>query len=173
MSESAPNGLASLSAQRTRARRSMPPPRHPLATDAVREDRTDAPVVSAAGQGGAVDDPASTAMSLTAVPGASATTRESGSVQPDGVGLPLPASRAAGVLSTPVKVTLYVDRDSDDFMEAVRVEGLVAHPKVDVSRSAVVRLALRRLRGDMSPMEVKVLLEQQEVRNVGPGRKLR
>ena len=84
-----------------------------------------------------------------------------------------PASRAAGVLGAPVKVTLYVDRDSDEFMEAVRVEGLVARPKVDVSRSAVVRLALRRLMSEMSAAQVKALLEQQEVSSSGPGRKRR
>ncbi len=76
-------------------------------------------------------------------------------------------------MGAPVKVTLYIDRDSDEFMEAVRVEGLVAQPKVDVSRSAVVRLALRRLMGEMSAADVKALLERAEVRNSGPGRKRR
>jgi len=72
-----------------------------------------------------------------------------------------------------VKVTLYVDRDTDEFMEAARVEGLTARPKVDVSRSAVVRLALRRLMDEMSPAEVKTLLAGQAVRSTGPGRKRR
>jgi len=72
-----------------------------------------------------------------------------------------------------VKVTLYVNQDSDEFMETVRVEGLTARPKVDVSRSAVVRLALRRLMNEMSAADVKALLEQQEVRSSGPGRKRR
>lgn len=73
----------------------------------------------------------------------------------------------------PVKVTLYVNQDSDEFMETVRVEGLTARPKVDVSRSAVVRLALRRLMNEMSAADVKALLERQEVRSSGPGRKRR
>ncbi len=64
-----------------------------------------------------------------------------------------PAS--GSVLGPGVKVTLYVDRDTDDFMEHGRVEGLTARPKVDVSRSAVVRLALRRLMQEMTPAEVK------------------
>lgn len=58
-------------------------------------------------------------------------------------------------------------------MEATRVEGLTSRPKVDVSRSAVVRLALRRLMDEMSPSEVKTLLERQTVHRAGPGRKRR
>jgi hypothetical protein len=79
-----------------------------------------------------------------------------------------PAPTAAGV-----KVTLYVDGVTDEFMEAARIEGLTARPKVDISRSAVVRLALRRLMAEMSPAEVKALLERQEVDNSRPGRKRR
>lgn len=71
------------------------------------------------------------------------------------------------------KVTLYLDRDTDDFMEAVRMEGLTSRPKVDVSRSAVVRLAVRRLMDQMTPAEVKSHLEAQPVSNGGPGRKRR
>ena len=76
-------------------------------------------------------------------------------------------------MGAPVKVTLYVDRDLDEFMEATRVAGLIARPKVDISRSAVVRMALRRLMSEMSAAEVKTVLEKQNVRNSGPGRKRR
>lgn len=119
-----------------------------------------------------VVEPVAIAGSLTAVPAASALDPEPAGVEAHAA-KPSPASRAPGVMGAPVKVTLYVDRDSDEFMEAARVEGLVARPKIDVSRSAVVRLALRRLMSEMSAAEVKALLEQQEVRKTGPGRKLR
>jgi hypothetical protein len=66
-----------------------------------------------------------------------------------------------------------VDRQADEFMEAARILGLSSRPKVDISRSAVVRLAMRRLMADMTPEQVKQLLERQEVRAGGPGRKLR
>ena len=166
MTEAAPDGLASLSAQRQRARRSMPPPRHPIAADTARKGQEEAGA-------GRVSEPLTAASSLTAVPAAGGT-----DVEPADVGRPvvepsLPASRGPGVVGAPVKVTLYVDRDSDEFMETVRVEGLTARPKVDVSRSAVVRLALRRLMREMSAADVKALLEQQEVRSSGPGRKRR
>lgn len=171
MAEAVPDGLASLSAQRNRARRSMPPPRHPVATSGAREAPEAGQVVAKPEQ---VDEPKPAALALTAVP----VVGDAADAEPAGVATEVhersaPASRAPGVLGAPVKVTLYVDRDSDDFMEATRVEGLVARPKVDVSRSAVVRLALRRLMSEMSAAEVKALLEQQEVRSSGPGRKRR
>jgi hypothetical protein len=90
-----------------------------------------------------------------------------GKTKPHRPGLQPPGSGAT------FKVTLYVDRATDEFMEAARVEGLTSRPKVDVSRSAVVRLALRRLMDDMSPGEVKTLLIAQAVRSTGPGRKRR
>jgi hypothetical protein len=90
-----------------------------------------------------------------------------GNTKPRRSGLQSPDSGAT------FKVTLYVDRATDEFMEAARVEGLTSRPKVDVSRSAVVRLALRRLMDDMSPGEVKTLLIAQAVRSIGPGRKRR
>ena len=172
MADSAPNGLASLSAQRNRARRSMPPPRHPVAAGAAGETGR---IVSKAAP---ASEPTPVAVALTAVPVASATNpqppdAEHASLEQGPTESSAPASRGPDVLSAPVKVTLYVDRDSDNFMEAARVEGLVARPKVDVSRSAVVRLALRRLMLEMSAAEVKALLEQQEVRQSGPGRKRR
>ncbi len=118
-----------------------------------------------------VAEPIAPAASLTAVPAAETpeTAETAGAADTE----PFPsASRAPGV-GAPVKVTLYVDRDSDEFMEAARIEGLLARPKVDISRSAVVRLALRRLMSEMSAAEVKAVLEQQEVRSSGPGRKRR
>jgi hypothetical protein len=60
-----------------------------------------------------------------------------------------------------------VDRATDEFMEAARVEGLKKRPKVDVSRSAALRLVLRRVTDNMSPVEVKTLLDNQAVR-AGP-----
>lgn len=148
-----PNGLTSLNAQRERARRAMPPPRHPVAAaEPVAESSSASPAVRP-------PDPVS--------PSAAA---EGAPQQPR----PSPGARSATRPTEPTfKVTLYVDRQTDEFMEATRVEGLTSRPKVDVSRSAVVRLALRRLMDDMSPADVKMLLERQTVRQSGPGRKRR
>jgi len=144
MSDTPPNGLASLAAQRERARRSMPAPRHPVTGGDTASERA-----------AAATDPPATDNAPPADP------------QPRRM---TPASVETG---TTFKVTLYVDQATDEYMEAVRVEGLTSHPKVDVSRSAVVRLALRRLMDDMRPGEVKTLLAGQVVRGSGPGRKRR
>ena len=146
-SDSQPNGLASLSAQRERARRSMPTPRHPVSV----EDH--------APEDAAAADPPAPAEPVASPPVAEPKQRR-------------PAA-APTELGATFKVTLYVDRDTDEFMEAARVEGLTSRPKVDVSRSAVVRLALRRLMDEMSPAEVKARLASQAVRSGGPGRKRR
>lgn len=58
-------------------------------------------------------------------------------------------------------------------MEAARIAGLLAQPKTDISRSAVVRLALRRLMAEMSADEVKEHLQSQVLTTQGPGRKRR
>ncbi len=58
-------------------------------------------------------------------------------------------------------------------VDSTRIEGLIARPKVDISRSAVVRMALRRLMNEMSAAEIKTVLEKQNVRSSGPGRKRR
>lgn len=152
MSQPQPNGLGSLSAQRERARRSMPPPRHPLKTTVSLPESTATP-----------DAPPPDEETTPTAPLAPAATTK----PPSGPILAPEKTRA------PFKVTLYVDRDLDEFMEAARVEGLTSRPKVDVSRSAVVRLALRRLMEHMSPAEVKAHLEGQVVRSAGPGRKRR
>ncbi len=145
MAEPPPDGLATLTAQRERARRSMPKPRHPISATPLINiapiDETEVSVATPVAANKQPSPPTST------------------SAEPD--------------LGTPVKVTLYVDPQADEFMENARIAGLTARPKVDISRSAVVRLALRRLINEMSPAEVKALLTRQEVRSTGPGRKRR
>lgn len=163
-----PNGLATLTAKRERARRAMPPPRHPrpnsapdgaVPTDAA--PRTpDEPVAEppeAATPGG--DQEAAQTPTPTG-PAAPETAPPTPSPSPEETGATF-------------KVTLYVDRATDEFMEAARVAGLTSRPKVDVSRSAVMRLALRRLMDDMTSDQVKQHLESQVVRTTGPGRRRR
>lgn len=82
-------------------------------------------------------------------------------------------SASAGAVAPGLRVTLYVDQESDAFMEAARIAGLVARPKTDISRSAVVRLALRRLMSEMTAEEVKEHLQNQVLTTQGPGRKRR
>ena len=134
-----PDGLGALAAQREkRQRRTMPPPRNPgpVATQpTIANPVSDFEAISAAPETGAQ--------------AASAT-----------VG-PTPAANDAATF----KVTLYLDQAMDEFMERARVEGLTSRPKVDVSRSAVARLALERLMADMTPKEIKTLIGGRAARS--------
>ncbi len=82
-------------------------------------------------------------------------------------------SATSGTVEPPVKMTFYVDQAMDRYLEDVRIRGLTSRPKVDVSRSAVVRLALRRLREEMNPEQVKTLLAAQPTDPTKTGRKRR
>jgi len=159
-----PNGLASLADARQRARRAMPPPRHPVARPPDPSEDSSHEATAEAGD------------QRPAVPSGPAERHE-----PTGVAAAtrLELARDAGhmashtVVEPPVKLTLYLDQDIDRYLEDVRIQGLTAQPRVDVSRSAVVRLALRRLRSEMTPDQVKSLLAAQPTNGARTGRKRR
>ncbi len=58
------------------------------------------------------------------------------------------------------KYSIYFDGTADEFLEATRVAGRRLKPKLSISRSSVVRLALERLSDSMSPDEVAVELSR-------------
>lgn len=163
-----PNGLATLSDARQRARRTMPPPRHPVARD------EDSPKPSSATTAPRAEEHPAPSPVADSQPRAEATA----SPRPDTAVRPpsKPAVRSAAsdvVVEPPVKLTLYLDQDIDRYLEDVRIQGLTSRPRVDVSRSAVVRLALRRLRAEMTPEQVKTLLAGQPTDGSRTGRKRR
>jgi len=80
---------------------------------------------------------------------------------------------AVGDESTPRPATLYLDSNLLDFLEEARIAGLVSRPKLDISKSAVVRLALRRLQEDMTIEEIRELLRSQPTDPTKTGRKRR
>jgi hypothetical protein len=66
----------------------------------------------------------------------------------------------------------YLDAASDEFLEDVRAAARRATPKVDASRSAVVRLALLRLADELGPAELIAELRRRSASVApGPGRK--
>ena len=71
------------------------------------------------------------------------------------------------------RISLYLDDDSDSYLEAVRAAGRHARPRVDATRSAVVRLAVRRLAGQLDIAEVLAELQRNAEGHEGPGRKRR
>ena len=64
------------------------------------------------------------------------------------------ASSAADPGSGLSKMSICLDGASDVFRESVRVLGRASQPRVDATRSAVVRLAVMKLARDLSPAEV-------------------
>ncbi|WP_380162795.1 hypothetical protein [Kineococcus sp. R86509] len=58
-------------------------------------------------------------------------------------------------------VTISLDEDDIDWLDGLRILGMQSRPKVDIGRSALVRLALLRLREQMSQDEIRAhLLER-------------
>ena len=173
-----PNGLASLTQKR--ARRTMPPTRHPQKT-----------ATSPGGGGAEPTAPAGTTITAPAV-----VTDERPAVRPT-----VPAAAPAGpinpgpadpvmpdavtpdvVTADPVPAaplgqarpaTVYLDDAQVAFLEQARVAGLLGSPRLDLSKSAVVRLALRRLAEQLSVDEIREVLRSQPVDPTRTGRKKR
>ncbi|WP_205874389.1 hypothetical protein [Mycobacterium camsae] len=122
-------------------------------------------------------------------------TARNGSTQPDAVPrryypgrpapIPQPAVRPAappqpGAASPMVrpprpteltKVSIYLDEPADAFLESVRTAARFAKPRVDATRSAVVRLALTRLAQQLHPSDLVAELQRKAATHTGPGRK--
>ncbi len=155
-----PNGLATLAQARQRARRSMPPPRHPAAAAPRTLELPDSPLEKPTAEASHAPDTTSDA------------------APPAATGSPPVVDAAAqapddAAVEPPVKLTFYIDQDIDRYLEHVRVHGLLSRPRIDISRSAVVRLALRRLRAEMTAEQVNTLLANQPTDPTRTGRKRR
>ena len=125
------------------SRRSVPPPRHqPRRTPVQMPEPVAAPPATEARPAAAVAGP----------PPAAATTAQS----------------AASDLT---KVSIYLDEATDAYLETVRAAARTARPRVDATRSAVVRLALTRLAEELNPAQVVAELQRNAASHTGPGRK--
>ena len=69
------------------------------------------------------------------------------------------------------KVSIYLDDTTDASLEAVRAAARATKPRVDATRSAVVRLALTRLAEQLTPAEIVAELQRSAATHSGPGRK--
>lgn len=74
---------------------------------------------------------------------------------------------AAGTKVRPVTVSL--DEADIDWLDGLRILGMQSKPKVDIGRSALVRLALARLRDQMTDDEVWAHLAQKAAQAQGAG----
>lgn len=152
------DGLESLTAMRTKttSRRSLPPPRHqprqtpvampPSATERLADPP---PAIPAAPTGPASERPRQPAP-VTVAPARPQT--------------PPPNTDLA-------KVSIYLDEHADAYLETVRTTARSAKPRVDATRSAVVRLALNRLAEQLRPADVVAELQRSAATHTGPGRK--
>ncbi len=92
---------------------------------------------------------------------------------------PPKAQPAAPVRATPppatgtdlTKVSIYLDDTTDAYLETVRAAARATKPRVDATRSAVVRLALNRLAEQLTPPEIVAELQRSAAAHNGPGRK--
>jgi len=71
------------------------------------------------------------------------------------------------------KIAVYLDEDTDAALEAIRYAGASQRPRQDVSKSAVVRLALERLLGELSHNQVVAAIAARPTDQQGAGRKRR
>ncbi|WP_131536388.1 hypothetical protein [Mycolicibacterium aromaticivorans] len=147
------DGLDSLTAMRTKtpSKRAVPPPRH-------QPRRTPVEMPSPGGQqsDAKAPDPA----------------RPTPSVTPTSKPAPPePIAPAAANNSDLTKVSIYLDEQSDAYLETVRSAARNTRPRVDATRSAVVRLALTRLADELDAAEVIAELQRNAAGHTGPGRK--
>lgn len=81
------------------------------------------------------------------------------------------ASSDAAMLDELVKTTVHLGRAEDEFLNLVNFTGKQARPKFDASRSAVVRLALRRLADELNPAEIVAALAERGPETARTGRR--
>lgn len=86
---------------------------------------------------------------------------------------PAAASDPAPVKPTSRKVGLYLDEAHEDFMFAVQAAGNALRPRVNLTASAVVRLAMDRLMADMSVEQVRDTIVAKPVDPSALGRRRR
>jgi len=171
MAKPQPNGLASMiQARERRARRTMPPPRHPASANPSPAELAPLPHIEAV-----------PAVADTAVPAPKEEPRQRPPLdksitadKPAASARRPRAASAAGEARGPARpATLYLEEAHIDFLEEARMAGLISRPRLDISKSAVVRLALMRLQQQMTVGEIREYLGAQPVDPTKTGRKKR
>jgi len=164
MSESAEltDGLASLKARRTTSKGRRPPRRSIPAS----MNPTSLPPYDGAQR--ATSDSATPDDLVSQAPGAASASTPTSSAPEE-----VSAAPRAPARQLSRKVGLYVDEEHQDYFEAVRAAGNGLRPRVNLSASAVVRLALDRLSSDLTVEQVRDLLVAKPTDPHAVGRKRR
>jgi hypothetical protein len=92
-------------------------------------------------------------------------------VQPATVGGPAPRPTHLAKATDLAKVSIYLDDATDTYLETIRAAARTTRPRVDATRSAVVRLALTRLADQLNSEQVVAELQRNAAAHTGPGRK--
>lgn len=143
------SGLDDLATQRAKAtKRTMPPPKTPARSTPVQLPQTTATAPT--------ELPPAIPTAAPAAPSA----------------LPAPAKAAAQQQSEELaRYSIYLDTTLDDYLTDVLNAGRKRRPKIAVSRSAVVRLALTELAGRMDPDAAAAEIADKAPAAVGTGRR--
>ena len=86
---------------------------------------------------------------------------------------PVPTSEPVAAPAALRKVAVYLEDDQDAALEALRYQGTSRRPRLDVSKSAVVRLALERLLTELSHEQIVETIAARPTDAQATGRKRR
>lgn len=137
----------------TVAKRFLPEPAHPAAKEIVQPPAS------------ADDLPADTATESATTDRPNTKRRTATKTGPAG-------PRAATSTPELIRQTVYLDDDADELLESVRSAS--RKRRVDANRSAVIRLALRRLAADITPTQIvdEIAKASKAADHTRPGRRL-
>ncbi|MCA0252601.1 MAG: hypothetical protein LCH76_10005 [Actinobacteria bacterium] len=150
-----PDGLSMLDEKRKSRSRSIPAPRNPPRSTPVQvaELVPSAPVEAAA--------PAVEPETTAAVPAPTPAPKEN------------PTAGEPTVQEPTIKMSIYLEASDDLYLEEITHAGKTSRPRIAISRSAIVRLALERLAATMTADEIVAQLRQTGDGHQGAGRKRR
>ncbi len=78
-------------------------------------------------------------------------------------GGPIPSAESGAMPSRLTRATIYLDESAENLLAEVEILGRRCRPRVDVSRSAIARIALERLADQLTPEQILQLLQDRVV----------
>lgn len=150
-----PDGLSMLDEKRKSRSRNIPSPRNPpRATPVQVADLAPAPTQPP--------------------PPAAEPEAATGEVPGSKPAVPVEAVSSESVAQEPtIKMSIYLEASDDLYLEEITHAGKTSRPRIAISRSAIVRLALERLAATMTAKEIVDQLRKTGNEHQGAGRKRR
>lgn len=84
-----------------------------------------------------------------------------------------PTTATAVATEPTIKMSIYLELDDDLYLETIAHAGKTSRPRVAISRSAIVRLALEKLAATMTVDQIVIELRNRGTQHQGTGRKRR